>query len=179
MTPENARFLFDFLLPQLESEQRITRKIMLAVPGGMGDYRPAAMSMTALELARHIALCEIWFLDAVIRQQFLEIDAPREALGSVVGVADWYAATFAERVAVMRGLSGEHLAVRVDYLGLRNDPAVAYLNIAIRHSVHHRGQLAAYLRPMGGKVPAIYVESGDEPYSGEGGAVDGERPPAF
>ena len=28
--------------------------------------------------------------------------------------------------------------------------------------VHHRGQLSSYLRPMGGKVPAIYGPSGDE-----------------
>jgi hypothetical protein len=29
--------------------------------------------------------------------------------------------------------------------------------------VHHRGQLSAYLRPMGGKVPAIYGPSADDP----------------
>jgi uncharacterized damage-inducible protein DinB len=29
------------------------------------------------------------------------------------------------------------------------------------HSVHHRGQLSAYLRPMGAKVPSIYGESYD------------------
>jgi uncharacterized damage-inducible protein DinB len=28
--------------------------------------------------------------------------------------------------------------------------------------VHHRGQLAAYIRPMGGKVPSIYGPSGDD-----------------
>lgn len=28
--------------------------------------------------------------------------------------------------------------------------------------VHHRGQLSAYLRPMGGKVPAIYGPSADD-----------------
>lgn len=28
--------------------------------------------------------------------------------------------------------------------------------------VHHRGQLSAYLRPMGGKVPSIYGPSADE-----------------
>lgn len=27
--------------------------------------------------------------------------------------------------------------------------------------IHHRGQLSAYLRPMGGKVPSIYGPSGD------------------
>ena len=32
MTPEQARFLFEFLLPQLESEQTITRKILSSVP---------------------------------------------------------------------------------------------------------------------------------------------------
>lgn len=27
--------------------------------------------------------------------------------------------------------------------------------------VHHRGQLSAYIRPMGGKVPSIYGPSAD------------------
>jgi uncharacterized damage-inducible protein DinB len=30
------------------------------------------------------------------------------------------------------------------------------------HAVHHRGQLAAYLRAAGSKVPAIYGMSADE-----------------
>ena len=29
-------------------------------------------------------------------------------------------------------------------------------------AIHHRGQLSAYLRPMGGKVPSIYGPSADE-----------------
>lgn len=29
--------------------------------------------------------------------------------------------------------------------------------------IHHRGQLSAYIRPMGGKVPSIYGPSGDDP----------------
>jgi uncharacterized damage-inducible protein DinB len=28
-------------------------------------------------------------------------------------------------------------------------------------AIHHRGQLSAYLRPMGGKVPSIYGPSAD------------------
>ena len=27
--------------------------------------------------------------------------------------------------------------------------------------IHHRGQLTAYIRPMGGKVPAVYGPSAD------------------
>jgi uncharacterized damage-inducible protein DinB len=33
-------------------------------------------------------------------------------------------------------------------------------------SVHHRGQLSTYLRPMGSKVPSIYGPSADD--QGEG-----------
>jgi uncharacterized damage-inducible protein DinB len=59
---------------------------------------------------------------------------------------------------------------------------VAYLNIAIRHAVHHRGQLSTYLRAMGAKVPAIYLASADEPFDADrediaAGRVP--RPPAF
>jgi uncharacterized damage-inducible protein DinB len=42
-------------------------------------------------------------------------------------------------------------------------PAVVYLQLMVNHSIHHRGQLSAYLRPMGAKVPAIYGGSADEP----------------
>ncbi len=36
-----------------------------------------------------------------------------------------------------------------------------FLAMAIKHSVHHRGQLGTYLRAMGGKVPGIYGPSAD------------------
>jgi uncharacterized damage-inducible protein DinB len=32
--------------------------------------------------------------------------------------------------------------------------------------IHHRGQLSTYLRPMGGKVPAIYGPSADTMMTG-------------
>ncbi len=41
-------------------------------------------------------------------------------------------------------------------------PAGAFLWFILFDSIHHRGQLAAYLRPMGGKVPSIYGPSADE-----------------
>jgi uncharacterized damage-inducible protein DinB len=45
-------------------------------------------------------------------------------------------------------------------------PDVMYLGLANNHSMHHRGQLAAYLRAMGSKVPAMYGGSADEPMPG-------------
>jgi uncharacterized damage-inducible protein DinB len=42
-----------------------------------------------------------------------------------------------------------------------NWPAVQFIGFANNHSIHHRGQLAAYLRAMGSKVPNIYGPSAD------------------
>jgi uncharacterized damage-inducible protein DinB len=42
-------------------------------------------------------------------------------------------------------------------------PAVEFLSLTLRHSAHHRGQLSAYLRAMGGKVPPIYGPTADTP----------------
>ena len=45
----------------------------------------------------------------------------------------------------------------------RGTPAAysRFLGFANNHSIHHRGQLAAYLRAMGSKVPNIYGPSAD------------------
>jgi uncharacterized damage-inducible protein DinB len=182
MGPAQAQFLLDFLLPQLKSEQAITTKILSSIPADRGDYKPDAKCMSALKLAGHIAVTEIWFLDAVISRQFGETAPLPDGAKTGRDIAQWYEENFANRMPLLEALSGEELATPVDFLGLRNDPAVAYLNIAIRHSVHHRGQLSAYLRPMGAKVPAIYVESADEPFPPTGEcsttAIQ-QRPPAF
>jgi uncharacterized damage-inducible protein DinB len=61
----------------------------------------------------------------------------------------------------VRALSGEHLAGQIDMMGFLQMPAVNFLSLAVKHSVHHRGQLSSYLRAMGGKVPGIYGPSAD------------------
>jgi uncharacterized damage-inducible protein DinB len=58
-------------------------------------------------------------------------------------------------------LSGEQAAKIVDFRGMMQLPAVAFITFNMHHIVHHRGQLSVYLRPMGGKVPPIYGESYD------------------
>jgi uncharacterized damage-inducible protein DinB len=59
-------------------------------------------------------------------------------------------------------LDGEHLSKSMKFFQWEN-PAVVYLQFSQKHTVHHRGQLSAYLRPMGAKVPGIYGGSADEP----------------
>jgi len=72
MRPDQAEFLLRFLLPQLQSEPAITKKIMCAIPPHKGDYRPDLRCKSALELASHIAVSEIWFMYDVIHRRFGE-----------------------------------------------------------------------------------------------------------
>ena len=58
-------------------------------------------------------------------------------------------------------MPGDKLATVIDLFGMVQAPGVNFLAMTVKHSVHHRGQLSAYLRSMGGKIPSIYGPSGD------------------
>ena len=61
----------------------------------------------------------------------------------------------------VRAMPGGKLTNVIDLLGMIQAPGINFLAMSIKHSVHHRGQLSTYLRPMGGKIPGIYGPSGD------------------
>jgi uncharacterized damage-inducible protein DinB len=150
-------------LPALKNEHRITRNIIEAVPAGQGDYRPDPVSMSALDLAWHIASAEHFFMDAVAGGAFNFQGGGRpDSIRTAADVAAWYGATFQADFDRLTQLSGEQLAKIVDFRGMFQLPAVMYLQFALNHSIHHRGQLSVYLRPMGAKVPSIYGESYDD-----------------
>jgi len=49
-------------------------------------------------------------------------------------------------------MSAEQLLTPIEFFGVFNLPAVLYLGFLNNHSIHHRGELATYLRPMGSKA---------------------------
>jgi len=101
-------------------------------------------------------------MDAVVNGVFDVTPGPRpETLETSGDISRWYADTFAQDVERVAALPVDTLLKVVDFRGIFQRPAVAYLHTAHLHSIHHRGQLSMYLRPMGAKVPAIYGESYD------------------
>jgi uncharacterized damage-inducible protein DinB len=166
MNPEQARFLADYFATAFEQESQATAKVLAAVPDTRRDYRPDEKSRTAWELATHLATADIWFLDGICDGAFaFDPDAEkkaRESFASIADVVEYYKRELPTRIARLRSTPGEKLAAVVDFFGTTM-PAAAVLVFANNHSVHHRGQLAAYLRAMGSKVPAIYGPSADEP----------------
>jgi uncharacterized damage-inducible protein DinB len=61
----------------------------------------------------------------------------------------------------VRAMSDTELAATLNLLDMIQAPAVTLLAMALKHSVHHRGQLSTYLRAMGGTVPSIYGPTAD------------------
>ncbi len=163
LQPDGATFLLQTaFLPALKNEHTITRNIIGAIPEGKENYRPDEISKGALDLAWHIVMAEMRFLDAVSAGAF-EF-APRPKPDSIQTAADltaWYSENFATHLNKVAALGGEQLTKVVDFRGVFQLPAVMYLGFILHHTVHHRGQLSMYLRPMGAKVPSIYGESYD------------------
>jgi uncharacterized damage-inducible protein DinB len=162
ITPEQAKFILSLTLPALQAEHQITKRVIEAIPATKGDYRPDPASKTALELAWHIVAAEKRFLGGVCAGafDFSPINRP-ETIRDSAGIAAWFDETFAGILNQLQNLSGEQLVRTLDFRGMLQFPAVGYLQIAMNHSIHHRGQLSTYLRPMGAKVPSIYGESYD------------------
>ena len=141
------------------------REVLAAVPADKSGYTPDARSKTAFELVWHIASSEMFFLNGAISGAFSGGGERPESMDTPAAVVEWYNGEFSGTLARLKQMSGDDLARVVDFHGMFQVPAVAYVQLMINHSVHHRGQLSAYLRPMGGLVPSIYGGSADEPMS--------------
>jgi len=160
---DQANFLLHgVFLPGLRNEHRITKSIIEAIPVDKGDYHPDGISKSALDLAWHIAVTEMRFMEAVAAGEFDLSPRPRpESIKNSADLTAWYAGNFEAHVDKLTKMSNEQLTKTVDFRGMFKLPAVMYLDFLLHHSIHHRGQLSTYLRPMGAKVPAMYGESYD------------------
>jgi uncharacterized damage-inducible protein DinB len=166
MTPEQALFLRDFLLQGIEGEFQTTKRVLAAVPDERSDYRPDPKSRTARDLSWHIVWTEVMFFEDIARQSFERADQePVNPTQDTIGLVAYYEEHFRRGLELVKAMNGEQCATTIDFAGISNLPAASYLIWLNNHSIHHRGQLSAYLRAMGSKVPAIYGSSADEQWA--------------
>ena len=163
-TPEFALGYRAMMLDGVAREVETTKKVLAAIPEGKRDYRPDPHARTAWELAWHLANTDVQFMDGIADLKFnmanpAEADKPK----TVAEVVEWYGRNMKSGADRVAALSAEQLLTPVNFLGAFNFPAVFYMAFLNNHSIHHRGELATYLRPMGSKVPSIYGGSYDEP----------------
>ena len=147
-------------------EAATTQRVLAAVPNGNLAYKPDAKSRTGIELAGFVAM------HAPILQMLLETGeikggpaagpkTPQEAIGVFSGVLP----------ALEKKLKGtddkrwDQTVGKIlgpDGQVLQSGPIGTLAWFSLFDMIHHRGQLSAYLRPMGGKVPSVYGPSADD-----------------
>ena len=109
-------------------KHKTTRRVIEAIPADNSGWKPDPTSKSALAAS---------------------IKTPADLL-------KWYDENHAKALSQLTQLKGDSLAPPIDFFGMFKFPAITYAGFQCSHSIHHRGQLSSYLRPMGGKVPSIY-----------------------
>jgi uncharacterized damage-inducible protein DinB len=165
MNADQAKFLAQTIGQQLQTEWMTTYKTISAIPEDQKGYKPQSDSRDAWFLAHHIATTDVGFLRAVAANDFaaFNVATPADTIGSL---SDWYKHEFPKALERVLALDGRHLSTIVEAWGFYKLPSVSFMLFCNNHMIHHRGQLSTYLRPMGGKVPAIYGPSFDEKMGG-------------
>jgi uncharacterized damage-inducible protein DinB len=164
--------IVDVLLPEFDHEMANTRKVLERVPDDRLDWRPHPKSFTMGDLATHVARLPTWATMTVTSTELDMAPAgkplPREAAAKsraeLLSIFD--AAVGAARKALAStgdAAMGQNWSLKSDGETLMSLPRVAVLrSFVMNHSIHHRAQLAVYLRLNEIPVPAIYGPSADE-----------------
>ena len=165
MTPDQAKAAAEVIAAMWEAEFAATCQVLAAVKDDNRDYRPDPKSRSAWELATHLATADMWFIDSIVNGAFVwdakAAKAAESRFASVADVVDFYKRTFPEKLNTLRALPAEKFVEMMDFFGMMKMPRANFVAMANNHSIHHRGQLAAYLRAHGAKVPNIYGPSAD------------------
>ena len=160
------------LLPEFDHEIATTRKMLERLPEDKYGWKGCETSMTVGRLASHIAEMGGWGSMTMTTEVF------DFAPGGVQAFPPLNASTQAELLGTFDKLMADTrtalaAASDADYMGnwtLKNNgqvlmtmPRVAVIrSFVMNHIIHHRGQLSAYMRILGVKIPSIYGPSADE-----------------
>lgn len=157
------------LLAEFEQEAQTTRKFLERLPNDKLEWRPHAKSMTAGQLALHIAaspgqVVRMAQADEVPVPEFGRPNPQPASTREVLSALDETIATVRD---VLPAFSDEQLQaiwkMKADGKEVLAMPRAALLrSILLNHWYHHRGQFGVYLRLLGAKVPSSYGPSGDE-----------------
>ena len=165
MNPEQAKAGAELIAAMWEGEFAATCQVLAAVKDDNRDYKPDPKSRSAWELATHLATADMWFIDSIVNGSFVwdakAAKAQESRFATVADVVDFYKQTFPEKLKALRALPAEKFVEVMDFFGMMKMPRANFVAMANNHSMHHRGQLAAYLRAHGAKVPNIYGPSAD------------------
>ena len=157
------------LLAEFERETPTTIKFLERIPEDKLAWRPHEKSMTAGQLALHMAVVPSQVV-AMAREdaaQVPNVSGDRPQAKTKQEYMDVLADSIAQVKQVLSTFTDEQMQatwrLKIGDKELLAMPRAAFLrNILLNHWYHHRGQLGVYLRLLGAKVPSSYGPSADE-----------------
>lgn len=156
-SPSEARFILESVgLPALRFEHDRTRRVVAAIPLEHMGFRPAAGARSAGDLARHIVGAELRFLSGATTGMFPDFTAELGNAPDSATLVTFYESRFPPLLVKLAATGGQDLLRELDYRGLMRMPALGFVQFALNHTIHHRGQLSVYLRAVEVEVPRIY-----------------------
>jgi uncharacterized damage-inducible protein DinB len=153
----------EFFIKTYKSERSKFVNVIRALPEGKLDYKPHDRNSTAGTIAWFLVL-ELRALVDMVRTHENRWQQDRSP-GTPEAIASAYEQAADELEAALTAADDawweEETRMYVGDRVIRRAPLGETVWNFFHDAIHHRGQLTAYLRPMGGKVPAIYGPSGD------------------
>jgi uncharacterized damage-inducible protein DinB len=155
-------------LAVLAKEHPTTMKVMKAFPAAEGAFQPHPRSHSAKRLMWTFVMEQAMIMGALKGTLKMPPSFPPEpdTLAEVMAAYDRGAKELSETIAKA---SDARLTQTVPFFvgpGQMGDvPVIDLMWMMLMDSIHHRGQLSVYNRMAGGKVPAIYGPSADEPWN--------------
>ena len=155
--------LREFFLQRRRAEFPVFMRVLKALPQDRLSYKPDERSPSAEQLVWTLTGELKACLDVVAEAKAEWKTVPPPPLDEMLAMFERWSNELMERVSEMDEAAWEQTAqFYVNGKIVFEQPVGEFLWFILFDAIHHRGQLAAYLRPMGGKVPAIYGPSADE-----------------
>jgi uncharacterized damage-inducible protein DinB len=153
----------EFFVQRMQAELPAFRKVLQALPPDRLDYKPHESSPTAQQIVWTLAREWEVSLNVVHENKGEWTNLPAPAMNEMVPRFEKAWNGVAEGAAKLDDAAWDKNA-QFYYGGkmVSEQPVNQFLWFILFDAIHHRGQLTTYIRPMGGKVPAVYGPSGDE-----------------
>ena len=152
----------EFYVERQKAEFPVFMNVLKALPKDRLSYKPDDRSPSAEQLVWTLTAELSACLDVVKTNQAEWKSIQPPPLDEMLEMFERSSNELSELVAKMDEASWEKTA-KFYYDGkvVSEQPVGTFLWFILFDAIHHRGQLSAYLRPMGGKVPSIYGPSAD------------------
>lgn len=159
----------DQFLKAFQQEHERTMTMLRAFPADQGEFRPHPRSKCARELAYTFQLEQMLISLALQDQLKLGGGIPKAPM-DFQGIIATFDKEYHDLVALIKKTpEKELLTTTVTFPSgpgqLREWPKIEFAWLMLCDQIHHRGQYTIYSRLAGGKVPAIYGPSADEPWT--------------